>query len=91
MMKVVKKEIEKVELEGLGALLGEIVLLMCANYFYAGELIGVNDTCVLLKDPKIVYDTGKWDADGWQNAQSLCVPEWYIQKEAIESFGAVSK
>ena len=38
-----KKLITDVENEGLIKLMGQRVLLMCANYFYAGKLIGVND------------------------------------------------
>jgi hypothetical protein len=86
MMKAVTKEVEKVEGEGLFALLGEKVLLMCANYFYAGKLAGVNDTCVLLDDPKIVYETGDWSADKYKDAQSLPA-SWYVRIDAIESFG----
>ena len=69
------------------SLMGKTVTLMCANYFYTGELVGVNDTCVALKDPKIVYETGDWSDAGWGDAQSLPTDELYIQMAAIESFG----
>ena len=81
-----KKLVETVEGEGLEALLGENVLLMCANYFYAGKLIGVNDSCVLLDGAKIVYDTGEWTAKDWQSAESPSA-QWYVQTAFIESFG----
>ena len=55
-----KKLVEQVDGEGLEGLLGEEVLLLCANYFYTGKLTGVNKTCVLLTDPSIVYETGDW-------------------------------
>jgi hypothetical protein len=78
--------VQEVEGEGLVALLGENVLLMCGNYFYAGNLIGVNDTCVLLKDAKLVYETGELSAKTFKDAQNL--PDvWYVQIAAIESFG----
>lgn len=81
-----KKLVETVEGEGLEALLGENVLLMCANYFYHGKLVGVNETCVLLDDAKIVYETGDWTSAAWQDAQRLPGP-WYVQTAFIESFG----
>ena len=43
--------------EGLESLLGELVTLFCVNYFYTGTLTGVNETCVLIADPKIIYET----------------------------------
>ena len=85
-MKTVVEVIE-VENEGLSALLGKSVLLMCANYFYTGTLIGVNDACVKIKDPHIVYDTGQWSAGVWAVAQKMHVNEWYVSINSIESFG----
>lgn len=73
--------------EGLESLLGEEVLLVCAGYFYAGKLIGVNKTCVKLKGAKIVYDTGHWNEPKYSDAQDLCCDEWYVQCALIESFG----
>jgi hypothetical protein len=73
--------------EGLIALLGKNVLLMCANYFYSGKLIGVNDTCVKLEDPSIVYDTGSANQGTKQDAEKMAVREWYVSRAAIESFG----
>lgn len=81
-----KKIIEEVEGEGLTKLLGQNVMLFCLNYIYAGKLIGVNETCVLLEDAKIVYETGALDAKEWQDAQKLPGPI-YVQVAAIESFG----
>lgn len=86
-MKTIIKEVEG---EGLAALLGKRVLLMCAGYFYEGELIGVNDTCVKLSDPSIVYETGKWSDKGYSDIQKLHASEWYVATGLIESFG-VSK
>jgi len=85
-MQVLQTVIE-VDGEGLKALMGEQVLLMCANYFYAGKLVGVNDTCVKLEEPSIVYDTGSFSSDSWSDAQRLHADEWYVQLSAIESFG----
>jgi len=86
MMKVVKREVEIVEVEGLASLLGERVLLMCANYFYEGILTGVNNTCVLLEDVGIVYETGPWSETGFKDRQQLPHPR-YVQNTFIESYG----
>ena len=81
-----KKLIVEDENEGLLSLLGERVTLMCGCYFYTGKLIGVNDTCVKLEDAGVVYETGPFDTSGWKDMQKL-PNEWYIQVNAIESFG----
>lgn len=86
MKKIVK--CEEVEGEGLLALLGKRVTLMCLNYIYTGDLIGVNSTCVLLKDAYIVYETGSFSDSQWKDAQKLA-KEFYIQISAIESFGVL--
>lgn len=84
-----KKVVQTVEVndEGLEALLGEQVMLMCLNYTYAGILIGVNDHDVLLKNAHIVYETGKF-AD---KAFKLPSDEWRIKTASIESYGVVDK
>lgn len=76
----------EVENEGLMALLGENVLIFCANYFYAGKLTGVNETCVQLTDAQIVYETGGLCEKTYKDAQKL-PSVWYVQTSAIESFG----
>ena len=81
-----RKLITEVENEGLEKLLGQTVTLFCMNYFYNGKLVGVNDTCVLITEPKIIYETGKFTDSSWKDAQSMGVDELYIQKAAIESF-----
>lgn len=84
-MKVLKT-VEEVSGEGLIGLLGQRVTLFCAAYIYTGELIGVNDTCVKLKDASIVYETGSLTDKVWKDAQKL-PHDWYIQCAMIESFG----
>ena len=81
-----KKIITEVEDEGLVKLLGETVTIFCASYIYTGTLIGVNDTCVLLEDAAIVYETGPLNEKKWGDAQAL-PNNWYIQMGMIESFG----
>ena len=79
-------EVTEVDGEGLAALLGENVLVMCMNYHYAGKLIGVNDSCILLDEASIVYETGELTAKTYKDAQRLPA-QWYVQTSAIESFG----
>ena len=81
-----KKIVQEVGGEGLDKLLGDRVTLFCANYIYTGVLTGVNDTCVLLTDAGVVYETGPFSDKAWKDCQSL-PGEWYVQRGAIESFG----
>lgn len=76
---------EEVEGEGLLALLGQRVTLFCVNYIYTGLLSGVNETCVLLEDPSIVYETGAFSDKAWKDAQKL-PNDLYVQTSAIEAF-----
>ena len=88
MKKAVTVEVVEVANEGLVSLLGQTITCFCLNYIYTGILEGVNDTCILLKDPKIVYETGAFNTKDWKDAQSL-PNQLYIQTAAIESFGVV--
>jgi hypothetical protein len=82
-----KRIIEDEGASRLDALLGEQVLLLCANYFYTGKLTGVNEDSIELTNPAIVYETGKWEAKGYIDAQPLHVKTWNVRIDAIESFG----
>jgi hypothetical protein len=81
-----KKIITEVEGEGLTKLLGERVTLFCLSYFYNGILAGVNESCVLLREPKIIYETGDWKNKGWSDIQDMYIEELYVQVSAIEAF-----
>ena len=83
-----KKYVE-VEGEGLSSLLGEEITVWCEAYIYAGKLMGVNDTFILLHDAKIVYETGPLNQKGFKDAQPL-PSQWYVQTAKIESFGKMS-
>ena len=83
-----KKLFEQVEGEGFESLIGETITLFCLNYIYTGKLVGANETCVLLQDPKIVYETGGFDKKDWEDAQPL-PHEIYIQVGCVEAFGKV--
>lgn len=82
--------VTEVEGEGLVALMGKKVMLFCLNYIYTGTLAGVNQTCVLLEDPAIVYETGAFDKTSFGDAQKLPF-SLYVQTAAIESFGETNK
>jgi len=81
-----RKLVEEVSGEGLDKLIGERVTLFCMNYIYTGRLTGVNETCLLLTDAAIVYETGELISDKWKDAQPL-PNDWYIQLSSVESFG----
>lgn len=82
-----KKIIESDDAEGLIALLGENVTIMCLNYIYTGKLSGVNATCIKLENAHIVYETGAWNEKSFKDMQKLPGEAWYIQLGCIESFG----
>jgi len=79
-------KVEEVEGEGLIGLMGQRITLFCANYIYRGILSGVNDTCVLLDEAQVVYETGPFNQKEWKDAQPLG-GSWYVERGAIESFG----
>jgi hypothetical protein len=82
-----KRIVEDVSaLSGLDSLMGEQVLLLCGNYFYAGKLVGVNKTVVALDGCSIVYETGEWSAIKWKDAQSMGPGETYVRIQWIEAF-----
>lgn len=82
------KEVVEVSGEGLESLLGQNVTLFGAVYIYTGKLIGVNQTCCKLQNPKIVYETGPFTEKSWKDAQSL-PNELYVQLGMVEAFGIV--
>lgn len=77
--------VQEVDGEGLISLLGEQVILFCSNYFYAGRLEGVNDTCVLLANGGIVYETGAFGDLKWKDFQQVA-EKLYVNVDSIESF-----
>lgn len=80
--------VTEVDDEGLMSLIGKRVTFFCMNYIYTGDLTGVNETCVLLENPAIVYETGAFDTKTWKDAQKL-PNSIYIQLSAVEAFGEV--
>lgn len=88
MLKPVK--VQEVEGEGLLSLLNKRVLVFCTNYIYTGTLMGVNESCILLEDAAVVYETGAFSGKVFDDAQKLPSP-LYIQVYAIESFHETNK
>ena len=88
MKKQLTQTVQLVEVpnEGLVSLMGQIITVFCARYIYTGLLAGVNDSCILLENPKIVYETGSFSSKDWKDAQDL-PHSFYINTAAIESFG----
>jgi hypothetical protein len=79
--------VTEVENEGLIKLLGKRVTFFCLNYIYCGDLVGVNDSCILLENASIVYETGAFTDSKFKDEQRLPCREYYLQKATIESFG----
>jgi hypothetical protein len=82
--------VTEVEGEGLIALMGKKVMLFCMNYIYSGTLSGVNQTCVLLEDASIVYETGAFESKSFKDVQKL-PHSLYVQTGSIESFCETNK
>lgn len=70
------------------SLAGEVITCFCMNYFYTGKLIGINDTCILLEKPKIIYETGSFSDTSWKDAQAL-PHNIFVNTASIEAFGVV--
>ncbi len=83
-----KKIVEEVSGEGLESLLGQRVTLFCMNYFYTGNLIGVNDVDVLIEDAHIIYETGPFSGGKWEDAQKVA-DKLYVRTAAIESYAVI--
>lgn len=73
---------------GFDTLKGKVITIFSLNYIYTGKLIEINDSCVLLEDPSIVYETGELTSKSWEDAQEL-PNKLYVQMNCIESFGIV--
>ncbi len=83
-----KKLIEETDETAMESLMGKIITIFSLNYIYTGKLIGVNDTCCMLENPSIVYETGSFSEREWKDSQAL-PNEIYVNYAGIESFGVV--
>jgi hypothetical protein len=77
--------------EGMMMFMHKHVLLMCMNYFYYGYLEDVNGDLAIISKPRIVYQTGKWDAKTWQRAEELPAKTWSVRIATIESCGEIER
>ena len=84
-----KRLITETEDDGFSPLMGEKVTLLCANYFYTGKLVGVNEAFVELEDPAIVYETGDWKAATYADVQALGCKTLRVSVAAIEAYGII--
>ena len=82
-----KTIVETNDNEGLKALLGRRILLMCAGYFYEGKLVGIDEHDIKLMDAHIVYSTGDFKGKEYNNSQKLHTDVWYVRTGLIESYG----
>ncbi len=78
-------QVQEVAGEGLVGMMGQRITVWCMNYIYTGDLVGVNDDCILLDNAGIVYETGPLGDKKWGDMQAL-PHACYIMKRAIESF-----
>lgn len=90
-MKKLPTQVIEVENEGLVSLLGQQVTVFCLNYFYTGELEGVNEKVIKLKNPAIVYETGSFEEKKFANVQKLPTSSLYVSIAMIESFSVMDK
>lgn len=86
------KTLIEVQNDGLVGFLGKNVTLFCDSYIYHGNLCGISDTCAKLDNAKIVYLTGAFSDNKFEDAQPLFNEgSWYVQLNKIESFGILNK
>ncbi len=50
--------VETLNKEGLEGLLGLTITLFCMNYIYTGKLVGINNNCIKLENPKGITSSG---------------------------------
>lgn len=84
-------ETKEVKEEGFMALLGKNIEVFCGIYIYAGKLVGVNDKCIKLANPHIVYETGGFLDKRYKDAQQMGREFHYIATGFIESYGESHK
>jgi hypothetical protein len=80
-----KKIIESTDAIGLESMMGEVVLLLCGNYFYTGKLVALDGTVVELEDASIVYETGEWSASSYKDVKKLGAGPTFVQRRWIEA------
>ena len=84
-------ETKEVQEEGWLSLLGKNVEIFSGVYIYAGKLVGVNDRCIKLENPHLVYETGAFLDKKYKDAQHMGRTHHYIALNFVESFGESHK
>lgn len=74
----------------LESLITKEITVFCVNYIYTGILEEVSLDHIRLAQPAIVYETGPFDKNYFQDAQAL-PSDLYIARSAIESFGQLKR
>jgi hypothetical protein len=71
------------------SLLGKKIVVYACRFIYTGILEACDNTTLLLKDAKIVYDTGEHTSPkkAWANVEPCWSSDWHVQIASIESFG----
>ena len=75
--------------EGLPKLLGERVTLFCKDYVLIGLLTSVDDDCILLLKPSIVYETCVLHTKDWMGAERLPIDELGVMKTDIKAVAVI--
>lgn len=75
-----------VQLPGLQRLVGERVALFCLNYIYAGTLKKVDGDEAVLTDAGIVYETGAFERNEWEDFQTYG-EDIHVAVGMIEAYG----
>lgn len=71
--------------EGLARLTGEYVWLWCVNYVYAGTILDVSSTDVLLDNPTIVLESGDFKDETFKEFENVPF-NVHVRTSAIESY-----
>jgi hypothetical protein len=71
--------------EALSRLTGEYVWVWCVNYVYAGQIVDVSATDVLLHDATIVLESGDFKDKHFKEFENIPVPV-HVRTSSIESF-----
>ena len=77
-MKCLPQKVVEVAEEGLLTMLGQQVEIWCGNYIYTGKLVGVNDKCIKLENPAVVYETGELKTKTYKDCQPTGRPFGYV-------------
>lgn len=78
--------VTEVDGEGLEAFLGKRIFIIAQSYFYAGDLSGINSSCVLLENAVFILESGDFAKKGFEYSEKIPGGKCYVQKSSIEAF-----